>query len=435
MNCKWLSCLAAGVVRQIWISRADATSRQRMHGEAASQTSFGFRSGLRGVAAGIRLGTVKLRTCFVLLTSVAATVGLLAAADPRTLPLGSVAPDFDLPGVDGRNWRLQDFSDAKILVIVFTTNHCPTAQYYEDRLKQLVIDYKPRGVALVAISPNHPDAVRLDELGYAIHGDSFEEMKVHARLNEFNFPYLYGGGEHEATSLAYGPLATPHAFIFDAGRKLRYSGRIDDSERKQFVRQRDVRNALDALLAGQEPPVTQTRVFGCSVKWSSAKAGVARYWERIAAEPVRLEPVDAGGLRALRINESAKNDEAKLRLVNFWATWCGPCIVEFPDLMTMNRMYRQRDFELITVAAHYPDEREQVLRFLQKQQASNRNLIFGDRDKHKLIEAFDDTWSGALPFTVLINPAGEILYRKEGIFDSLELRQIILRELNARKPW
>jgi thiol-disulfide isomerase/thioredoxin len=302
-------------------------------------------------------------------------------------------------------------------------------------MKQLVTDYTSKGVAFVAISPNDPKAVRLDELGYADLGDTFEEMKIRARDHAFNFPYLYGGGEHEPTSKAYGPVATPHAFVFDADRKLRYQGRIDDSEREKFVRTRDVRNVLDALLDGREPPVTQTRVFGCSVKWSDKAEGVEQYWARIAAEPVTLEPVDADGLIALRRNESAKNDQAKLRLVNFWATWCGPCVIEFPELMTIHRMYRQRDFELVTVAAHYPDEKEDALRFLKKQQASNRNLIFGETDKHKLIEAFDPEWSGALPFTLLMDPAGEVLYRKEGAIDPLELKRTILRELNARKPW
>ncbi len=323
------------------------------------------------------------------LTCLTLAVGALAADNPPTLALGSKAPEFDLPGVDGRNWRLADFAAAKILVVVFTCNHCPTAQYYEGRLKQLVTDYASKGVAFVAISPNDPKAVRLDELGYADLGDSFEEMKIRARDAAFNFPYLYGGGEHEPMSRAYGPVATPHTFIFDAERKLRYQGRIDDSERERFVRTKDVRLALDALLAGQEPPVTQTRVFGCSVKWSDKAAGVDQYWKQIAAEPVTVASVDAEGLIALRRNESAKNDEARLRLVNFWATWCGPCVVEFPELMTIHRMYRQRDFELVTVAAHYPDEQADVLKFLKQQQASNRNLIFGDTDKHKLIEAFE----------------------------------------------
>ncbi len=361
--------------------------------------------------------------------------GAWAADSPPTLALGSKAPKFELPGVDGRTYSLENFAGSNLLVIIFTCDHCPTAQYYEERIKQLVTDYAPKNVGFVAISPNDPQAIRPDELGYTDLSDTFEEMKIRARDHAFNFPFLYGGGEHEPVSKAYGPVATPHAFIFDAERKLRYQGRIDDSEREKFVRTRDVRNALDALLAGQEPPVTHTRVFGCSVKWSDKAAGVEQYWKQIAAEPVALEPVDADGLIALRRNESAKNDQAKLRLVNFWATWCGPCVIEFPELMRIHRMYRQRDFELVTVAAHYPDEKEDALKFLQKQQASNRNLIFGDTDKHKLIEAFDPEWSGALPFTLLIDPAGEVLYRQEGEIDALELKRTIVRELNARKPW
>src|SRR5256886_14288954 len=188
----------------------------------------------------------------------------ISAADVRaveTLPLGARAPDFRLPGVDGRKYSLKDFKRAGILVIVFTCNHCPTAQYYEERLKQIVNDYKQKGVVLVAINPNDPRSVRLDELGYTDLSDSFKEMKIRAKFKKFNFPYLYDGDKQE-TARAYGPVATPHAFVFDRERKLRYVGRVDDSERPELVKTHDLRNAIDALLAGHEMDVTQTRTFG-----------------------------------------------------------------------------------------------------------------------------------------------------------------------------
>src|SRR5947207_3498234 len=128
------------------------------------------------------------------------------AAEPSypMLALGASAPDFALPGVDGKAWSLADFKSAKVLVIVFTCNHCPTAQYYEERLKQLVADYRSKGVAFVAISPNDPvNGVRPDELGYTDLSDSLEEMKGRAAHKQFNFPYLYGGWEYEPASRAY----------------------------------------------------------------------------------------------------------------------------------------------------------------------------------------------------------------------------------------
>jgi peroxiredoxin len=351
------------------------------------------------------------------------------AAEPPTLAPGASAPDFNLPGVDGRNWSLKDFAAAKVLVVVFTCNHCPTAQYYEERLKKLVADYQPRGVALVAISPNDPKSVRLDELGYSDLGDTFEEMKIRAKHREFNFPYLYDG-ETETVSRAYGPVATPHVFIFDAARKLRFTGRIDDSEREQSVKVRDTRNVLDALLANQEPSVTQTKVVGCSVKWAGKAETVKAYLDKLAAEAVTLSKVDAAGLKSLR-----KNDSGKFRLVGFWATWCAPCVAEFPEFVAMNRMYRQRDFEMVMVSMNRPDEEREVLAFLKKQQASNRNLLFASAERDGLIDAFDPEWPGAVPFTVLIAPGGKVIYRELGSIDPLALKRAIVKALNEHKPW
>ena len=147
----------------------------------------------------------------------------------KTLEIGAAAPDFQLKGVDDKTYSLASFKNAEVLVIVFTCNHCPTAQAYEDRLIKLTSDYANKSVAVVAINPNDPASLRLDELDFSDLGDSFEEMKIRAKEKKFNFPYLYDG-DTETASKAYGPIATPHVFIFDKDRKLRYEGRVDDME-------------------------------------------------------------------------------------------------------------------------------------------------------------------------------------------------------------
>lgn len=372
--------------------------------------------------------------CLALALAVAAgAAGVFSracAAEHPTLAIGSPAPDFRLPGVDGKEYTLASFADAKVLVVVFTSNHCPTAQAYEGRLKQLAADFRDRGVALVAINPNHAPAVRLDEMGYTDLGDTFDEMIVRAAHQEFNFPYL-DDGPAQATSEAYGPIATPHAFVFDASRHLRFHGRIDDAEGEAHVKHRDTRDAIDALLAGRVPTVATTKVFGCSVKWRDKVDGNTQWLARVAKEPVSLEVGDAATLGTLRAN--AGNN--KVRMINVWATWCGPCVAEFDELIETNLRFRHRDFELITVAAESPNLQPKVLAFLEKKHASTRNLIFGDADKYKMIEAIDPEWQGALPYTLVVGPNGEVIYRETGSLNFLELRRAIVPALNAITPW
>ena len=351
-----------------------------------------------------------------------------AAEGPRTLEIGEHAPDFNLPGVDGRRHKLSDFSSAAILTVVFTCNHCPTAQAYERRIQQLADDYRGKGAALVAISPNDPKAVRLDELGYTDLSDSLEEMKIRAKDRNFTFPYLYDG-EDQKVSLLYGPIATPHVFVFDKARKLRYAGRVDDSEKPDKVGSSDARNAIEALLAGRPVPVGKTRTFGCSVKWSDKRASVKAAFQQWGNEPVSLRAIDESGIRTL-----VRNDSKKLRLINVWATWCGPCVIEFPELITINRMYRGRDFELITISADAPESRDAALAFLKKQQASSKNYIFDLDDKYKLMEALDKKAPGALPYTIVVEPGGKVNYRVLGELSPLDLKKAIVELLGRYYP-
>jgi peroxiredoxin len=358
----------------------------------------------------------------------AALVALALAAAPLraaegspvpTLAVGAPAPDFDLPGVDGQRYSLASFAKAKLLVIVFTANHCPTAQAYEQRIAQLDADFRERGVQLVLVSPNDPLALRLDEQGYSDLGDTLEEMKLRAKERGWRFPYLYDG-ETQAMARRYGPVATPHVFVFDEQRKLRFVGRVDDNENPARAKTADARAAIEAVLAGKPVPVETTKVFGCSVKWSEKRSSVKEGLEKWAQEPVTMEPIDVAGVKAL-----ARGDAKKLRLVNVWATWCGPCTIEFPDLVSLHRIYRGRDFEVVTVNTDVPELQGKAKAFLESQHASMRNVAFEQPEPYTLIEALDPKWEGALPYSMLVAPGGKVIYRSEGQFDMHQLRKAI----------
>jgi len=360
---------------------------------------------------------------------------LLFGVERPTLAIGSPAPEFSLPGIDGRTHTLTDYANAKVLAILFTCNHCPTAQAYEERVNRLVADYQDRGVRLVAISPNSPEAVQLGEQGYAIVGDSLEDMKTHARVYGFNYPYLYDG-KTQGVSTLFGVVATPHLFLFDEARQLRYEGRIDDDESGENIKQHDARNAIDALLAGKDVPVKTTRVFGCSTKWAEKRSRRTEVDAAWAKREVLLETANAAQIARL-----AKNDTAKLRLINVWATWCGPCISEFPELVKINRIYKGRGLELVTVSVDATKHEPEVLKFLRSQHAAmsdpiketlaeegrrTNNYLYSGTDKDALAEALDPEWRGAYPHTVLIAPGGRVLFRQSGEIDPLVVRQAIV---------
>lgn len=355
---------------------------------------------------------------------VAVVLAGAASAWAAPLEIGQAAPDFRLPGVDGKTYSLADFAKADVLVIVFTCNHCPTAQAYEGRIKQLAADFKDRKVALVAVSPNDPLAVRLDELGYTDLNDSLEEMKLRAKEQSFTFPYLYDG-EDQKFSRACGAVATPHAMVFDRERKLRYSGRIDESERAKEPASPDLRNAIEAVLAGKAPPVERTRPFGCSVKWSDKRTQAKKSAEAAAGEPVNLSALDEAGLRELALGEGGK-----LRLVCAWtvsrksAGSKDPASSALAEMAAMNQMYRRRGFEAVTICVD-PADKEAALDALKARHVFGRNHILDASAKDKL-KLLDKAFDGTLPHTVLIAPGGKVLWRQSGGLEALAARRAIV---------
>ena len=174
------------------------------------------------------------------------------------LKIGDKAPEFrNLPGVDRKTHSLSDYASDKVLVVVFSCNHCPYAQAYEDRIISLQDEFGPKGVRFVAINAN-------DDLNYP--DDNFDNMVIRAEERGFNFPYLRDDSQEVARS--YGATHTPHLFVFDANRRLAYTGKIDDNWKDPaMVKHRYLREAIEALLDGRGPAEPETFAIGCTIKW------------------------------------------------------------------------------------------------------------------------------------------------------------------------
>ncbi len=203
----------------------------------------------------------RMLAIFLAAGLLAVAFGAASTTPARELPIGAVAPDFNLKGTDGEMHSLTGHTGDRGTAVIFTCNQCPFSMGYEDRLIDLARTYQPRGIGFIAINSNDPGIVP---------GDGFEFMVKRAAEKEFPFPYVVD--RSQAIAAAYGARVTPHIFLLDADGRLAYRGRIDDSLKEEEVTSRDFRAALAALVRGTQVPVAETRAFGCSIKWAKKGA-------------------------------------------------------------------------------------------------------------------------------------------------------------------
>jgi peroxiredoxin len=181
----------------------------------------------------------------------------MALTDGTNVPLGTPCPDFNLPAVDGNGYELADFSDRNVLVVMFICNHCPYVQAVEDRYIQLQREYEGQSVQIVGICSNDP--INYPE-------DNFENLKRRWTQKDYRFPYLHDA--EQTVARAFKAVCTPEFFVYGPDRKLAYHGRLDDNwQNPHSVTRRDLKEAIDLLLDGKQPPPEQIPSMGCSIKW------------------------------------------------------------------------------------------------------------------------------------------------------------------------
>jgi hypothetical protein len=349
-----------------------------------------------------------------------AQAAALIAAEHPLMPIGTSAPDFSLKGTDDKIHTLAEFSKAKVLVVMFESVHCPVSENYEGRMRELYDTYHDKDVAFVAINPNNPTAVRLDELGYTDLTDSPEDMKIRVKQRSIPWPYLSDGAT-QTTAQKFGAVATPHIFIFDANRKLQYEGRIDDNQNPALVKVHDAHDAIAALLAGQPVAVAHRPAFGCSTKWISKSGDVQREWARIIAEPVTIKAASAADVSTLRAN-SGDN----VTVVHFWNTNSKNAASDFTKLQTTYWMYKGRSYNFVTVNMNAPADTQKVTDFLKDQHATATNLQIAPSDLIAINAAFGDSWKSGEEFTAVIAPGGKLVYTHKGPMDLLDVRHAVL---------
>ncbi|MCX6626551.1 MAG: thioredoxin family protein [Candidatus Solibacter sp.] len=341
------------------------------------------------------------------------------SADHPLMTIGTAFPDFNLPGVDGKNHTLAEFKGGKALIVLFECVHCPVSQNYEGRSIALYQKFSPQGVKFVGINPNNPKAVQLRELNYTDLSDSLDDMKIRAAQRHIPWQYLYDGETQRITQI-FGAMATPHVFIFDADLKLRYQGRIDDNQNEDLVKVRDAADALDQLLAGK-PVENPTRpAFGCSTKWLEKSQGVEQELARVQARPVNVSTLAKDGLGALKANEGQK-----VAVIHFWSTSNKGAVANFKDLMTTWYWYESRPYQFITVNVDGVGDTK-ATDFLKAQFASATNYSLAPADLDAAMTALGTRWDKSREFTIVLAPGGKVVYSRVGPVNIQDIRHASL---------
>ncbi|HKQ76370.1 MAG TPA: redoxin domain-containing protein [Blastocatellia bacterium] len=323
------------------------------------------------------------------------------------LAIGKPAPEFKLADLGGKTHALKDYR-GKTVVVSFISARCPISKAYIDRIRAVADEYSKREVAFLGVNSNADESI--------------QEMRAYAAKNNLDFTILKDKGNVIAD--AYAAERTPKVYVIDGEGLLRYQGRIDNSQNPKMVKRNDLREALNEMLAGKPISVADTKALGCLIKRiQDAKAAPAKIPAK--AEPAQKEP-KVGTLKPVDFDKFKDSAKGKVLVLNFWATWCGPCVAEFPELVALDAQYRDKGVKLVGITADDPgDVQPKVIPFIKKQKVKFDIILQDTDDPQEMFDKINKDWPGVLPATFVYDKRGNLAYSRFGIID----RDLLVAEI------